>query len=102
MPHSGWVQTRPCRQHLWPRGQFLSCRHRRRHLAARSPSAAGGQRPGHAGTCTDRKGLGAQGTPPGSGSCPACRGELLTELLPHWTAAQSPASHCPWEGHGDR
>lgn len=36
MPHSGWTQTRlqPCRQHLWPRGQSLSDRHRRRHLAA--------------------------------------------------------------------
>lgn len=36
IPHSGWTQTQlqPCRQHFWPRGQSLSCRHRRRHLPA--------------------------------------------------------------------
>lgn len=36
VPISGRKQTRlqPCRQHFWPRGQSLSCRHRRRHLAA--------------------------------------------------------------------
>lgn len=35
----------------------------------------------------------------GSGH-PSSVGEL--PCLPHWTAAQCAASHCPWEGHSDR
>lgn len=58
LPCSGGTHARPQprRQHFWLGGQSLSCRHRRRHSAAWSPSDAGGQSPGRAGTCGESEG----------------------------------------------
>lgn len=89
LPRRGGTHARPQsrRQHFWPGGHSLSCRHRRRHSAAWSPSATGGQSPGRAGTPRER---GVRVSPPagrahlraGGAALPA-GGEPLAQLLPH-------------------
>lgn len=89
LPRRGGTHARPQprRQHFWPGGHSLSCRQRRRHSAAWSPSAMGGQSPGRAGTPRER---GVRVSPLvgrahlwGGGAALPAGGEPLAQLLPH-------------------